>query len=163
MTNQDGMDFDASPFNGACLVQAFIAMLWLGILLGVSFLATPVKFQASTLTLPVALEVGRVTFAALTRVEWLLLVLLFLGTCLRPSHQGVRILMAALALLVLLQAAWLLPALDARVDAIMQGADLTPSSHHILYVMAEIAKGFLLLALSVDGLRTLKGGKEAGR
>ena len=51
----------------------FLSWTWLGLILGVSFLATPAKFQAETLTLPVALEVGRVTFRLLDRLEWLLL------------------------------------------------------------------------------------------
>lgn len=37
--------------------------------IGVSFIATPVKFLASTLTLPVALDVGRATFGISVRVQ----------------------------------------------------------------------------------------------
>lgn len=58
---------------------AFVATLWLGLLIGVSFLATPVKFQAPSLTLATALEVGQATFALFTRVEWGLVVLLALA------------------------------------------------------------------------------------
>src|SRR5690606_35153067 len=54
------MKNDIAPLGGAAL--AFVTLLWLGLLLGVSFLATPVKFAAPTLTLAVALDVGRVTF-----------------------------------------------------------------------------------------------------
>ena len=46
-----------------------VSILWIGLLLGVSFLATPVKFQAPSLTLPVALDVGRQTFAVFNGVE----------------------------------------------------------------------------------------------
>ena len=45
------------------------ALFWAGFLAGVSFLATPIKFTAPRLALPVALDVGRVTFAALNKVE----------------------------------------------------------------------------------------------
>ena len=53
-------------------VAAFMGVAWLGKLLGVSLVSTPVKFQASSLDLPVALEVGRVTFelSALFRLGW---------------------------------------------------------------------------------------------
>lgn len=37
---------------------ACVALFWAGMLAGVSFLATPVKFEAASLSLPVALEVG---------------------------------------------------------------------------------------------------------
>ena len=47
----------------------FIAYVWLGLVLGVSFLATPVKFRAKSLTRPVALDVGRTTFHAFGKLE----------------------------------------------------------------------------------------------
>ena len=50
----------------------FVAYAWFGLVVGVSFLATPIKFRAQSLTLPVALDVGRTTFHAMTRLEWLL-------------------------------------------------------------------------------------------
>jgi hypothetical protein len=34
-------------------------ILWAGLILGVSFIATPVKFMAQHLTMPVALEIGK--------------------------------------------------------------------------------------------------------
>jgi hypothetical protein len=40
-----------------CGLGALI-MLWAGVLIGVSFLAAPAKFNAATLTLPVAMDVG---------------------------------------------------------------------------------------------------------
>src|SRR5690606_24993326 len=68
------IDSNISPhrqkrFGNAAL--AFVAIFWLGLLCGISFLATPVKFQVASLDLPVALEVGKVTFALLAKVEWL--------------------------------------------------------------------------------------------
>jgi hypothetical protein len=46
-----------------------LALVWAGTLFGVSFLATPVKFLAPSLTLPVALDVGRQTFGVFSLVE----------------------------------------------------------------------------------------------
>lgn len=48
-----------------------ISLRWLGLLIGVAFLATPVKFLAPCLTMAVAFDVGRYTFAAFNKVEWL--------------------------------------------------------------------------------------------
>jgi hypothetical protein len=53
-----------------------IALLWCGLLLGVSFLATPAKFMAPSLSLVVALDVGRQTFAVMNKVEWLFVAVL---------------------------------------------------------------------------------------
>jgi hypothetical protein len=46
-----------------------LAWVWIGIVIGVSFLATPVKFTVESLTSPVALDVGRATFNALGYLE----------------------------------------------------------------------------------------------
>jgi uncharacterized membrane protein len=47
-----------------------VLILWVGSVLGVSFIAAPTKFMASHLTMPVALEVGKVTFHVFNKVEW---------------------------------------------------------------------------------------------
>ncbi|RUM98035.1 hypothetical protein EET67_10520 [Pseudaminobacter arsenicus] len=132
-------------FGNAAL--AFVALFWLGLLCGVSFLATPVKFQAPSLDLPTALEVGRVTFALLARVEWLMVILLAgslaLGSLTRPR----LILATGLLAIVALQSLWLLPVLDARIEAIVTGNPSSPTYHHMLYAVSEVAKAILLCVL----------------
>ena len=49
---------------------AWVCLIWFGMTAGVSLLATPVRFTATTLTRPVALDVGRVVFAALNKAEF---------------------------------------------------------------------------------------------
>lgn len=123
---------------------AFVTLFWLGLLCGVSFLATPVKFQAPSLDLPTALEVGRVTFALLARVEWLMVILLAgslaLGSLTRPR----LILATGLLFIVALQSLWLLPVLDARIEAIVASNPTAPTYHHMLYAVTEVAKAVLL-------------------
>ena len=142
----------------AYAAAAFIALFWLGMLVGVSFLATPVKFEAPSLDLPVALDVGRVTFALFSRIEWIPAVLLLAVTAL-PRLGSWMIAGAAAALLLLaIEFFWLLPVLDQRVEAIIAGKPLPPSSHHFLYASAEVVKAFLLLAVGLGGLmRPAKG------
>lgn len=124
-----------------------IVLLWAGMLIGVSFVATPVKFTAPGLSLPVALEVGQVTFRLFSRIEWALAVVLLFVSVPGSSRTwtGLAVILAAL---VTVQAAWLLPALDARVAAVVSGSPLPPSQHHTLYALAEAAK---LLFLAVAG------------
>ena len=129
---------------------AGLALLWAGLLAGVSMLATPVKFAAPSLALPVALDVGRVTFAMLNRVEIGAAVLL-LVVVMATARSGWNIAGAVLlAMLVGLQTVWLLPALDARVQIIIEGSMPPPNSMHLLYVIAEGAK--LLVLIAVGGL-----------
>jgi len=64
-------------------LTTFILILWSGLILGVSFIATPVKFMAQNLTMPVAMEIGKVTFRLFNKLEWgiciIIIVLLFFG------------------------------------------------------------------------------------
>lgn len=91
-----------------------LALVWMGIVIGVSFLATPVKFTADSLTRPVALDVGRATFHALAYLEWVLAALLAVLIWRTATHQqsiGRRALTAAAVVVVavVVQSAWLNP------------------------------------------------------
>lgn len=134
-----------------------IALLWTGMLVGVSFVATPVKFTASGLSLPVALEVGHVTFRLFSRIEWALAAGLLLAS-LFGARRWPAVLAGLLAALVAVQALWLLPVLDARIAAVVAGTPLPPTSHHTIYAVAEGAKLLLLLAAAWPGLRALASG-----
>lgn len=133
---------------------AFIATVWLGILIGVSFLATPVKFQAPSLSLPVALDVGRVTFALLAKVEWGLCAAL-LAAVLAARRTVWAGMAGVLAVLLAIQAFWLLPILDQRVGLIIAGQQVAPSHDHVFYIVSDAIKGLALLALCVLALRAL--------
>ncbi|MVA95844.1 hypothetical protein GN330_01070 [Nitratireductor sp. CAU 1489] len=148
------------PVRLPAALTALAAAVWLGMVVGVSFLATPVKFQAPSLALPVALEVGRVTFGLFSRVEWGFAVLLAVSVGLPGAGRGARLLAAAVLAFVAVEAIWLLPALDARVEAVIQGRPEPASWHHLLYAVAETAKAVLLAALALLALRRL--GWEAG-
>lgn len=129
------------------------ALLWAGFLAGVSFLATPIKFTAPSLALPVALDVGRVTFAALNKVEIAAAVVLLL-LVLTIARSGWNLAGAlVLALVVGAQTLWLLPLLDARVGTIMAGGTPPESNLHTIYIVAETLKLVVLLALGVVNLR----------
>ena len=88
-----------------------IAMLWLGLLIGVAFLATPPKFLAPGLLLPVAPDVGRQTFYVFNKAEWVLVAVLLL-MLLNGGSAWLRILGVIVSLLVVVETAWLLPLLD---------------------------------------------------
>ena len=149
---------DRGFVSGAAL--AFIAVLWLGLLLGVSFLATPVKFQAASLSLPVALDVGQATFGLFSKVEWALAALT--AGCLLWARPGRRVALIFLPLLAVVaaQGFWLLPVLDARLEAVIAGSPPPPSSHHLIYILAEAAKALLLLALSLASFGRMATGLE---
>ena len=141
------------------LTIAILVLLWTGLLLGVSFLATPVKFLAPSLTLPVALDVGRQTFAVFNALE-LALALGLLTVCLARGfffRQRGWIFYGGfvMLLLVMLQTLWLLPALDARVEIIIQGGSPPPSMLHNLYIAVDLLKLVMLVAMAVLSFRDL--------
>lgn len=142
-----------SIIPGAALL--FLSVLWLGLLLGVSFLATPVKFQAQSLTLPVALDVGQVTFALFSKVEWALAALT--AGCLFVAKPGKTQAMTIFVLLAIVaaQTFWLLPVLDGRLEAVVAGSPPPSSNHHVVYIAAETAKALLLLALALTSFRSM--------
>jgi hypothetical protein len=124
------------------------ATLWLGMLIGVSFIATPVKFTAPTLSLSVALDVGRVTFGLFAKVEWLAAAALLVSVFSARRGPVLLALTLALAAIVTAEGAWLLPVLTTRIEAVIDGAPMTPSSHHAFYVLLEAAKAVCLVAVS---------------
>ena len=138
------------PSSAALFVHA-IAVFWIGLITGISFIATPVKFFAASLTLPVALEIGRHTFGFLNKLEWFVLAALLFPIAL--LYQRLAIIIAILIGAVLVaETFWLLPQLDKRVDLILAGQVVEPSSLHASYVAAEVLKCVLLLTLAGFGV-----------
>jgi hypothetical protein len=136
--------------HSASLVELGVPLAgatWLGLLIGVSFIATPIKFAAQSLTLPVALEVGRVTFGLFNRVEWAMLFLLLASSWIARGSLLLRACAHALCLTLVAQTFWLLPILDERVGAIITGGQITGSYHHWVYIAADVAKLLLLIAV----------------
>lgn len=125
-----------------------LPVLWVGLLIGVSFIATPVKFQAPSLELPVALDVGQVTFALFNRIEWALVVLLAFLALASGFPRVWGFLLGLVVVLLAVQSFWLLPELTARIQSIIAGQMPPPSSHHMLYAWAEAIKLVALLGMA---------------
>lgn len=125
-----------------------LILLWAGVLIGVSFLAAPVKFSAPSLTLPVAMEVGRAEFGALNLVEiGFAIATLVLAALARPG-RATWLGLGVAAAIVAAQALWLLPILDARAEIVIQGGTPPDAPWHTIYIVVEVLK---LLALLVAG------------
>jgi hypothetical protein len=149
---------------------AVTSLVWIGMLIGVSFLATPVKFLAPSLSLPVALDVGRQTFMWFSRVEIVLAIAALAcaaaATIRLPPHSGrpaarvpVTVLLTAILLgVVAVQVLWLLPVLDARVEIILGGGTPPRSVLHSVYVGVELAKLAVLAAVAWLALSRIRIG-----
>ena len=91
---------------------ACIALIWLGMVLGISFLEAPVKFLAPSVTLEIGLDIGRYVFGAFNKVEcvFALVIAILLIIIRRKDLSMVPLGLAWLSLA--LQTAWLLPVLE---------------------------------------------------
>lgn len=121
-----------------------VFLVWFGILLGVSFLSTPVKFQAPHLTLAVALEVGKVTFHLLHKVEWGMFALTLFLAYLAQVNKKIAKNMFVLLTILIVQNLWIMPTLDLRTDSIIAGGAPSPGHFHLIYIMTEAFKLILL-------------------
>jgi hypothetical protein len=125
------------------LVAIALPFVWLGLMLGISVLETPLKFRAPGITLALGLGIGRLVFRALNRVELVLAIVLTLVVAQRARSWPLVVLGVADALL-LAQVLWLRPQLDRRALRIIDGADAEASSLHLVYIGLEAAKLVLL-------------------
>jgi hypothetical protein len=126
-------------------VVAAVSFTWLGMVLAISFLETPLKFRAPGVTVPLGLGIGRVVFRALNRVELVLLVLVVVAVTLAPLPALVGI-TVALVVLVGVQLGLVRPRLNRRSDRVLAGEELPRSHGHLIYVALEVAKVALLIA-----------------
>ena len=148
-----------SPRNRKDLIDrsaACIALIWLGMVLGISFLEAPVKFMAPSVTLEIGLDIGRYVFGAFNKVEcvFALVIAILLITARRKDLSMVPIGLAWLSLA--LQTVWLLPVLAARSELIIQGQTPPPSVSHTIYVVLEVIKA---VSLAVYGFWKVLRGK----
>ena len=125
-----------------------VPILWVGLLAGVSFIATSAKFGATSLSLPVALDVGRVTFALFNIVEWTALALLVAAVVFSEPSAFSSVMTALLAALLAAQTVWLLPALNDRIGAIIAGHAPPSAPYHWIYIGMDLAKVGLLIAMA---------------
>ncbi len=142
----------ATRIRNAILSPAWVCFLWVGITVGISLIATPVRFTAASITRPVALDVGRVVFAALNKAEIVALILLLLVVRIAGLSRKWWAVCALLALIVIAQGVWLIPELAARTDIIMSGGEPPPSYAHAAYSSLELIKIGLLLFFGFSAL-----------
>jgi len=125
-------------------LRIVLPAIWLGLLIGISLLEAPLKFQAPGITIPLGLGIGRLVFTAMNAVE---VVLALLFATLRAGVGTVqRGLTWALTAVLLIKVAGIRPLLNRRTDMVLAGVDDGGSSWHYLYIAAD---GLLIVGLAV--------------
>lgn len=136
---------------------AWVCFIWFGMTAGISLLETPVKFTAPSITRAVALDVGRVVFTALNRVELVTLIILLVVVRTSGAARRWWFFCAVLVLIMLAQSAWLLPMLTERAQMIASGVEPPASYLHAAYSTTELIKLCILLVAGFTALGEGKG------
>jgi hypothetical protein len=133
------------------ILQIAIPFIWFGFVGGISFLEAPLKFRAPNITLALGLGIGKLVFFWLNKIEIALAVLLLVSFFfVKPEKNFALGVFGIIALLLVLQTVWLLPALDARAAAVISESFVSSSKTHFIYIAFEVIKFILLFVLGAS-------------
>jgi hypothetical protein len=133
---------------GAPVVVA-VVFVWLGMVLAISFLETPLKFRAPGVTVQIGLGIGRLIFRALNVVEVAFAVAIMLAVIAGPPSFYVTAALALVLVVLAVQIGAVRPRLTRRSDQVLAGLDAPRSRTHLVYVGLEVIKSLALLASGV--------------
>jgi hypothetical protein len=133
------------------------SFIWAGFIGAISFMESWLKFRAPGLTINVGLNIGKLVFSALNRVEWAFAIFICIGIVLNSSQltfSNIRW-FVIIILILILQTVWLLPALNARANALINGKTLPPSGNHWYFVIAEFVKLIILILFGISLIKSM--------
>jgi hypothetical protein len=128
------------------IISGGIPFLWMGMVLAISFMEAPLKFQAPGITVELGLGIGRIIFSTLNIIEIILAITLGLTWLSLPWKKKTTWYLLAVGIILLFQTTWLLPVLDQRATELLQGNPPEPAMYHTLYIVLDASK-IILLAL----------------
>lgn len=140
--------------GAAAAVATAVTFVWLGMVLAISFLETPLKFRAPGVTVQIGLGIGRLVFRALNAAEAVLAVVLVIALVVADPSATVAISGAVVVWVLGAQLAAVRPRLTKRSDRVLAGEDAPRSHAHLAFIALECAK---VVALAVTGAALLSG------
>ncbi len=140
-----------------------ISILWIGFVMAISFMEAPLRFRAESITVPMALQIGRLVFHALNGCEIVFAVgLVGCHLQLASSKKSNWLLWFVIGILVV-QTVLLFAVLDARTNAIIAGESVGESHVHSMYIALEFVKLVSLALLAHSQIRDFKAALTSGR
>ena len=140
--------------SSASAVAVAAIFVWLGMVLAISFIETPLKFRAPGVTLQIGLGIGRLVFRALNGCELVLAVVLAVAFVVERPSPAATVAVAVAIVTLLAQVLLVRPRLTRRSDAVLAGGEGPRSHAHWLYVGLEVVKVVGLLVAGVVLLTT---------
>ena len=129
--------------------------IWLGLILGISLIEAPLKFQAPGITIPLGLGIGRLVFAAMNIAEAVIALVLLLAMWRGRAGRSEWMLGAIAAGTLAAKALVVRPLMHTTTDAVIAGTSEGGSSLHYFYIAADGLLIVLLIALTVVTVRTV--------
>ena len=140
--------------QAASAVAAAAVFVWLGMVLVISFIETPLKFRAPGVTLQIGLGIGRLVFRALNACELALAAVVVACFALEAPTTCVAVAAAVAVVTLLAQVLAVRPRLTRRSDTVLEGGEGPRSRAHWAYVGLEIVKVIALFTAGVSLLAT---------
>ncbi len=122
-----------------------VVLIWLGSIVGVSFIAAPAKFMVAELDLVTAIKIGRSTFMVFHYFEYVLLASLMILIGFFKVSNIARGLVLILLALTLIQNLIIYPALGGQSNLMFNGEVGNSKVPHLIYVGMEVVKSIILL------------------
>lgn len=126
-----------------------LSFIWVGLIMGISFLEAPLKFQVPDITLVIALGIGKLVFSALNKIEWIISILIIISLVLIKSNKKIWILYSLPIIILIIQSIWFLPELMQRAEMIINKQELPESNSHILFAICEGLKFIAILTAGI--------------
>ncbi|MGO2038392.1 MAG: hypothetical protein ACTH2U_18115 [Brevibacterium sp.] len=136
--------FSTQDTRLAAGARVVLPAVWLGLIIGISLIEAPLKFQAPGITIPLGLGIGRLVFTAMNWVEIVIAVILLWAVLKDGVGRLYRWLACGLIAVLIIKVVAIRPLLNQRTDAVLAGVDEGGSSLHLFYIAAD---GLLILGL----------------
>jgi hypothetical protein len=124
------------------------ALLWLGVMLAISFLEAPLKFHGPGVDLRTGLAIGRIVFRALNLSEVGLAAVIAASLIVYAPSVSVTVAAVAAVAVLAVQLRIVRPRLNRRSDRVLAGEDAPRSISHHVHIVTEATK---VIALAVLG------------
>lgn len=136
--------------NWSNFIILTVLLFWAGFVSSISFMEAWLKFRAKGVTVNIGLSIGKKIFTSLNRMEWVFVLLYALPAVylLKFNFELKTILTLLIFAILFIQTFFVLPALNHRVDVVINGETPGKSFLHLYFGSLEILKVLLLILLS---------------
>ena len=125
--------------------------IWIGLLIGISFIEAPLKFQAPGITTELGVGIGRIVFNFSNKVQLVLLIILLASFFNKRVGFDANFtpMLTIVTVVMLIQTFYFLPILDERVSLVLRGQEPSVSFHHFGFIIGELIKLITLIVLFI--------------